>query len=658
MSVKKLSVVLGVIVILSMILTACATPQPQVVEKVVTSVVKEEVKVVETQVVEKQVEVEKVVTQEVEKVVEKATEDYTTPHPILSDVRVRQAIAHCTNRDELIASVYPFISDEEKAQLRMDTFLPKTHWAYKGPYTDYEYSVEKGGALLDEAGWKLGEGEQYRTNEAGDVLALKFTTTTAQFRQTWAAVMEQNLLDCGIQLIRQHVPSSWWFGDTTGLARRDFEIGAFAWVGESDPKGRTLYACDQIPLPSNNWEGQNSMGWCNETASKAIVLANNTLDRETRIGAYDTVQKEFSKDMVSLPLFQRLEAEAWNPNLEGIKTSATEYAIVSAKDWSMKDGGDTVVIGFSQEPASMFDLVESAAATRQAYYLGVSNVNTQFDYDYQPGIQDPLSTIENGLSKNEDVEVKAGDMVYSSEGKAVELAQGVKVFNAAGEEVEFDGTTPVTMKQLTSTYRFKPFTWSDGTPGSVDDLLLGHKIDCDKESGSTSFEVCDQIAEVTPGTATDALEYTIKWLPGSQYSLYFGSQFHIYPSHQVISDGRKLAEVPAGEWSTLPEIAEQPLSMAPFVLESWNKGESMTFVRNEYFEPKAKLAKIVIQFFPDSQTAVAALLGGDVDYLEKATLGAGAEVQTVLDAEKEGKLVVETIASPTWEHADFNLFTK
>ena len=46
----------------------------------------------------------------------------------------------------------------------------------------------------------------------------------------------------------------------------------------------------------------------------------------------------------------------------------------------------------------------------------------------------------------------------------------------------------------------------------------------------------------------------------------------------------------------------------------------------------------MIQFFPDSQTAVAALLGGDVDYLEKATLGAGAEVQTVLDAEKEGKL--------------------
>ncbi len=54
MSVKKLSVLLGVLVVVSMILTACPAPQPQVVEKIVTQVVKEEVKVVETKVVEMQ----------------------------------------------------------------------------------------------------------------------------------------------------------------------------------------------------------------------------------------------------------------------------------------------------------------------------------------------------------------------------------------------------------------------------------------------------------------------------------------------------------------------------------------------------------------------------------------------------------------------------
>ena len=48
---KKLFVILGVLVALSMILAACGTPTPQIVEKIVTQ------------------EVEKVVTQEVEKIV-------------------------------------------------------------------------------------------------------------------------------------------------------------------------------------------------------------------------------------------------------------------------------------------------------------------------------------------------------------------------------------------------------------------------------------------------------------------------------------------------------------------------------------------------------------------------------------------------------------
>ena len=61
MSLKKWSVVLGVLLVASMVLTACPAPQPQVVEKVVTQVVEKEVKVVETQVVETVKEVEKVV---------------------------------------------------------------------------------------------------------------------------------------------------------------------------------------------------------------------------------------------------------------------------------------------------------------------------------------------------------------------------------------------------------------------------------------------------------------------------------------------------------------------------------------------------------------------------------------------------------------------
>ena len=438
MSVKKLSVLLGVLVVVSMVLTACPAPQPQVVEKIVTQVVEKEVKVVETQEVVK--EVEKVVTQQVEVVKEVAAEDFTTPHPILSDVRVRQAIAHCINRDELIASVYSFVDD--KAALRMDSFLPKTHWAYKGPYQDYPYDPAAAGKLLDEAGWKLKEGDTYRTNEAGEPLAVKFTTTTSAFRQTWAAVAEQNLLGCGIQLIRQHVPASWFFGDSTGLKRRDYELGAFAWVGQTNPSERTLYACNQIPLPSNNWEGQNGMGWCNETASNAAVQGDNNLKKEDRIKWYDILQQEFAKDMVSLPLFQRAEGDAWSKNLEGMKVDPTEYVSASAADWTLKKG-DTVIFGFTQEPSTLYmNVVDSAVAHEVGQLIGADKPWTQYNYDYQPLLQDPLSTIENKLATNTAVDVKAGDMVYNISGNPVKLEKGVKLFDSEGKEVEYDGSRP------------------------------------------------------------------------------------------------------------------------------------------------------------------------------------------------------------------------
>ncbi len=286
-----------------------------------------------------------------------------SPHSILSDLRVRQAIAHCIGRNALIASVYPYVDNPDT--LLMDSFLPKAHWAYGGPYDDMpKYDPETGMALLEESGWTLPAGATVRQNADGEPLILEFTTTTAQYRQTWGAVFVQNMTACGIEIVPNYVPAAWWFGDTTGLARRDFELGAFAWVGETDPGGRTLYACNQIPMPNNNWEGQNYMGWCNETANDAIVLATNTLLREDRMAAYDIVQEEFARDVVSIPLFQRAEAEAWSANLEGVRPDPTEYATTNLHEWTLADGGDTIVIGMTQEPDSMLALVSSMAAQR------------------------------------------------------------------------------------------------------------------------------------------------------------------------------------------------------------------------------------------------------------------------------------------------------
>lgn len=631
---KNVLSVLALLIVTSLLLAACA---PQTVEVPVTVVVKEEVpvEVVETQIVE----------------VEK--EAFTTPHPMLGDLRVRQAIAYCTNRDELIASVYPFVDDQ--SALRMDSFIPTNHWAHADGLEAYDFDPAAGAALLDEAGWTLAEGAAFRTNANGDELALQFTTTSAQFRQTWAAVFEANMRACGIRVVRLHAPAAWWFGDTTGLSRRDFELGAFAWVGEADPGGSTLYACDQIPLPSNNWSGQNYMGWCNEAASKAIKLANNTLSRDERIAQYAIVQQEFAKDMVSLPLFNRVEVLATNVNLAGFAPAPGEpYASYNMYEWEIP-GQDTIVLGYTQEPASLFGLVESAFVAQNALSL-VSGIGiTSLNYDFAANLYfTQLPTLENGGAVLEAVAVKTGDKIVDANGDVVEAAAGVKVRDAEGNEVDF--TDGVMMNRMTLNFELESgITWSDGTPLSAADMELASKINCDPASGATDFTVCERtVSETFADTA-----YTRVMVPGYTPPLYFTLGPSWYPAHRVLADGRTLADVPAGEWTTLPEIAESPMGTGPYMITEWVKGQSMSFTANPHFYKGApKTANVIIKFVADTNQAVAQLLTGDVDVLFAETLGAGAEVQTVADAADRGEVAIFIMPSATWEHIDMNLFIR
>jgi len=630
---NRLFLALSLLVVFSMILTACGgTPAPVATEAPV--------------VVE-----EPVVTEEAPA----APGSYTTPHPVLGDLKVRQALSYCTNKLELIQSVYPLIDEETQKSLVMNTFIPTSHWAYAGDdnITIYAFDVEKGKALLDEAGWTLPEGADYRTNAAGDQLSLKFTTTSAVFRQTWAAIWEAQMANCGVQIIRLHAPASWWFGDTTGIARRDYELGAFAWVGQADPGGQTLYACDQIPLPENGWVGQNAMGWCNEDASKNIKLANNTLIKDERIAAYTVVQQEFTKDVPSIPLFNRTETFAAAADMTGFEpVPGQEYYNYNIQDWA-KEGSDTVILGFTQEPASLFVLVEDAFVANIAYQIARPAQETHLNYDFKASeVMKDLPTIENGGTVNNEVEVSEGAMVMDSGGTPVALAAGVEVINAAGETVEFTGGT-VMMKQLVSKFELADgLKWEDGEPVTSADLELGYKIDCDPESGATSFITCDKTASVE---FTDN-GYTQTWIPGVQDPLYFVPVWRIYPAHQVTSDGRKLADIPAKEWATLPEVAEKPLSYGPYKLVEWVKGEKMVYAANEYWIGTApKSPNFVIQMITP-ESAESLLLSGEIDILDSTSLVGITEALAAAEAEGTIKTFVE--AGGTWEHIDVALFIR
>lgn len=646
---KSILAVLSLVMMAALVLSAC---QPVETTVEVVRTVEVPVEVVET--------VEVVTTEEVTvietQVVEVEREAFTTPHPILGDLRVRRALAHCTNKVDLAKSVYPLISEEEQAALVMHSWIASDNWAYPGDenITIYEYNPEGGMALLEEAGWTMDEASGYRVNEAGDLLSLKFTTTTATFRQTWAAVLEQQLAECGVQIIRLHAPASWWFGDTTGLARRDFELGAYAWVGEFDPGGETLYSCDQIPSPANGWEGQNYPGWCNETASAALKSANNTLLQEDRKGFYATQQALFTEEVPVIPLFNRTETFSVRADMTGFApTPGEEYYVYNANEWAVPNN-DTVVLGLTQEPASLFGLVEDAFVAHIVLELLGANDkhgHTTLNYEAQPDTLVEIPTIENGRVQNNDVEVNAGDMVVDADGNVIELAAGVMVRDATGEVVEFTGD-PVTMKQLVVNYEFRDdLAWPDGSPLTAEDIELGWAIGCDRDSGATSFITCDKTVSFT----VDGLVATHTMLPGDQYPIYFERYPYIYPANRQVADGRLLKDVPAAEWATLPEIAEQPWGFGPYMITEWVKGERLVLEAHPYFYGEIATPNFVVSIVT-AENSEAQLLGGQIDMLGSESL---VGITEALDAaEQNGQVVNYAIPGATWEHIDLALFVK
>jgi ABC-type dipeptide transport system, periplasmic component len=81
--------------------------------------------------------------------------------PKFSDKRVRQALAYALNRKDVVEAIYgPFGNVLNVPQSRVA-------WSYSEEgINEYGYDMEKAAALLDEAGWTMGDdGFRYKDGE-------------------------------------------------------------------------------------------------------------------------------------------------------------------------------------------------------------------------------------------------------------------------------------------------------------------------------------------------------------------------------------------------------------------------------------------------------------------------------------------------------------
>jgi hypothetical protein len=290
------------------------------------------------------------------------------PHPILSDLHIRQALAYCTDKDGLVEAVYPGLTPAEREALIIDSFILPSSWAYSPPTTTYTYSPTLAGVLLDDAGWIWPVGEDYRMKD-GRELVISLKTTDTQMRMDLVTAYTTQLAACGIRLISLNLFAGYLFGDETGLARRDFSIAEYAWVGDvNEPGGYDFYGCNAIPSPTNGWIGLNRMGWCNPDVETALISATNTsLPQNVRKTYYAQVTEYIAQDVPTIPLFLRYPPDTiWEHFDFNLETFSSWTTVISDamtelpyQDFLGQSGSIEIPAGALITPTEVNDLMYS-----------------------------------------------------------------------------------------------------------------------------------------------------------------------------------------------------------------------------------------------------------------------------------------------------------
>ncbi len=151
--------------------------------------------------------------------------------------------------------------------------------------------------------------------------------------------------------------------------------------------------------------------------------------------------------------------------------------------------------------------------------------------------------------------------------------------------------------------------WSDGTPVTAADVLFTYEAIVDPETGLwvPGIDYVDGVEVMDDHTVVVHYNYVY---PG--YMTQFGGeQMVVWPAHYCDPEQGFVA------W----DCAREPLSTGPYVLEEWQVGDHMTFVRNPNYHEAGKpgIDQILVRIVPDPSVAKTMLMQGDVDVYMWAT---------------------------------------
>lgn len=238
--------------------------------------------------------------------------EMNTPHPVLSDPAVRQAMALAINRQLIVDQLYIPDSIEEPAK---DIFTGIS--SLESPNTELVFDPEQAKQVLEDAGWVM-DGEVRKKD--GVEISLVYMSTTNQLRQKVQTVVKANLEAVGFKVDIQNVDGSIYFDSSAG---NDQNTGHFYYdmnmhqtaAGAPTPIAfvQRWYAGpdgENISQASNEWSRVNQQRYRNEEYDALFESVREETDAAKQIELFIAMNDHLIDNNVVVPLVAVAERSA------------------------------------------------------------------------------------------------------------------------------------------------------------------------------------------------------------------------------------------------------------------------------------------------------------------------------------------------------------
>ena len=255
------------------------------------------------------------------------------PHPILSDIKVRQALSMAIDRELLVEVGYG------SAGRPTCNLVPAPEMFASDNTGCLKWDMEGAKALLAEAGWADTDGDGILDKD-GKKFSLLFQSSTNAVRQDFQALIKQWWNELGIEVELKNVDASVFFGgdagspDTFQKFYADVEMYANNFDGTDPEPYLAQYTCSKVPSPETQWQGENINRFCDPAYDALVVELGRTGEIEKRAELAKKMNDMLTKDsFVVVPLVDRGRNSGQSNMLGGVILNTWDSELWNTSDW-------------------------------------------------------------------------------------------------------------------------------------------------------------------------------------------------------------------------------------------------------------------------------------------------------------------------------------